>query len=106
MEDIDCGVGISIENCPTFGTYPMPYLEIFRTGPLCATFRASLAGRIETVYGYKLLTVPLSLIGELPSEFAPACIGNGFCQLMISYHIFRCKIFDADHIILTNDFRG
>lgn len=74
MEDIDCGVGISIKGCPAFGTDPVPYLEVFRTGPLRSAFRASLAGRIETVYGDELLPVPLSLVGELSAELAPACI--------------------------------
>ena len=63
MEDIDCGVGISIEVCPAFGAYPMPYFEVFCTGPLRAALRAKLAGRIEAIYGYEPLPVPLSLVG-------------------------------------------
>ena len=102
-KDIDGCVGISVKGCPTFGTDPVPYLEVFRARPLSSTRRTNLAGGKESVYGYEPFPVPLRLIDELPSEFTPACIGNGFRQLMISHHVFRCKIFNADHIVLTND---
>ena len=68
MEDIDCSIGISVKGCPAFRTDPVPYLKVFRTGPLCSAHRASLAGRIEAAYGDELLPVPCSLVGELPAE--------------------------------------
>ena len=106
VENIDGRVVVPVVDDAAFRTLPLPNLQVLGAGPLCATGRTKLTGWIEAIHDNYTLSVPVGLVFQLAPEFAPTDIGNGTCQLMISHHILRSKIFDADYIVLANDFRG
>jgi len=72
---------------------------------LGAAGRAKLTGRIEPVYRDYDFAVPRSFVGQLSAELSPAGICDSLCQLMVSDHVFRRKVFDADDIVFSKKLR-
>jgi hypothetical protein len=68
-QQIPCGIDVPIMGRPAFGTRPFPLIE-----PQLIEFepahRAVLARGIPPVHFQEQWTVPLTLVRELPSEFA------------------------------------
>lgn len=106
VKDIHCGIGISIKDCTAVRTSPLPYSKVFGSRPAFTTMAIGLAGSKEPVHGYQLTPIPFSLEGELSAELTPCGVRDGFCQLMVFYHIAGRKVLNADYIILAHDLRG
>ena len=85
---------------------PLPHGKVFCSGPLSTAYRTKLAGWEEAVYRDHLLPIPRRLVLQLPPELTPRCVCDGLGQSVVSDHVFRGQILNADHVVLADDFRG
>ena len=76
VQNVLCGVYVSVVDCAANRTNPLPDGQILCAGPLGATSGTKLTGWIETVYRYYLLAVPRRFVLQLPTELTPACVGD------------------------------
>ena len=63
LQDILCGVHVSVVGYAAYRASPFPHGKVFCSGPLSAAYRTNLAGWIEAIYGYEPFPIPLSLVG-------------------------------------------
>ena len=67
------------------------------------TVQASFAGGEKFIDTHENAPIPLRLVQELPLEFSPVHVTDGFRQLMIPHHIFHLQTLQHDHLVFVDN---
>ena len=100
--DIQGSVRIPIVDSTTFGTGPLPNIQIKRVKDMPADRTAFRTG-IPLVDGHHRPPIPGGFVLQLSDQFAPADIRDRFGQAVILQHVFDRQRLDTHHLVFANE---
>lgn len=66
----------------------------------------TLTGWIPLVYLHKGSAVPVGFVSQLPHQFAPIGVADGFSQSLVFDHVFNAQTFTANHLVFVYQLGG
>ncbi len=70
------------------------------------TVKAPFGGRVPLVNLDKPTSIPGGFVFQLPDEFTPSHISDGFSQVVVLDHVFDLQTLDTDRLVLTDQLCG